>query len=241
MEVAIWSDYACPFCYIGKRRFELALNSFPHSDKVDVTFKSFQLDPYAEKDIDKTVYTMLAEKQGITEERAKVASEQIAAQAKELGLDYQFDTMILTNTFAAHRLSHYAKEQGKMYEMIERILKAYFTDSLKISDYDVLVKLAGEIGLDEREVLTVLQDGKYSKEVHADQSEAAQIGVQGVPFFVFNNKYAVSGAQPSEVFLEVLEKVWAEENQNKPLTILSNDSSTENVDEDTCSDGSCKI
>ncbi|WP_019241588.1 MULTISPECIES: DsbA family oxidoreductase [Bacillus] len=238
MNVEIWSDFACPFCYMGKRRFESALQSFNHKDKVTVSFKSYQLDPYSPKEIDKDIYTVLSEKQGVSYEQAKGFTKQIAAQAKELGLDYHFDTMILTNTFAAHRLSHYANKHGKMYEMIERILHAYFTDSLNISDYHVLVKLAAEIGLDEQESLKILEEGTYSEEVQNNQNEARSIGVQGVPFFVFNQKYAVSGAQTSEVFLQVLEKVWEEESEQKPIQVLGTNNNSNN---DGCSEGSCKF
>lgn len=234
MKVEIWSDFACPFCYIGKRRFENALKKFEHSGEVETVFKSYQLDPYAPNEIDKDIYSILSEKQGVSYQEAKGFTVQIAQQANELGLDYQFDTMILTNTFAAHRLSHFANLHGKMYEMIERVLKGFFSESLNISDYDVLATLAEEIGLDKQEALTVLSQGKYSENVQRDMEEAQKIGVRGVPFFVFNQKYAVSGAQPSEAFLEVLQKVWDDENK-QPLTMLK---STEG---DNCEDGSCKF
>ncbi|MFS0781741.1 DsbA family protein [Bacillus sp. 1P06AnD] len=240
MKVDVWSDFACPFCYIGKRRFEQALKTFDHQDEVEVSFKSFQLDPYAKKESDQNIYSVLAKKQGVSIEQAKGFTEQISLQAKELGLDYRFDTMILTNTFAAHRLSHYADKQGKMYEMIERILHAYFTESAKISDYEVLADLAAEVGLDRNKSMKVLEDGTFSEDVQNDQQLASQMGVQGVPFFVFNQKYAVSGAQPSEVFTEVLNKVYEEEKQASPVQIIQpNQSGTSNGG--MCDDGSCSI
>ncbi|MEH6943956.1 DsbA family oxidoreductase [Bacillus sp. JJ722] len=239
MKVEIWSDFACPFCFIGKRRFEQGLQKFAHKDQVEVVFKSYQLDPHSPKEVDKNIYTYLSEKQGVSYEQAKGFTQQVAQQAKDLGLDYHFDSMILTNTFAAHRLSHFAKQQGKMYEMMERIFIAYFTESLNISDYDVLTKLAQEVGLDEEEVKTILSDGTYTEDIHTDQNQAAQIGVRGVPFFVFNQKYAVSGAQAGETFLEVLEKVWEEEKGQQPIQVLNE--KEDGTKSDNCGDGACNI
>lgn len=214
MKVEIWSDFACPFCYIGKRRFEKGLSQFAHKDQVEVIFRSFQLQPDAKKNTDKNIYAHLAEQKGITYVQAKQMHDNLTEQAAELGLDYQFDTMIPTNTFDAHRLSHFAQEHGKMKEMIERILMAYFTESLHIGDCETLAKLAADVGLNQVEVVAMLADDQYAEEVHTDQAIAAQIGATGVPFFVFCNKYAVSGAQPAELFLEVLEKVWSEESES---------------------------
>ncbi|MGM9928468.1 MAG: DsbA family protein [Bacillus sp. (in: firmicutes)] len=238
MKVEVWSDFACPFCYIGKRRFEEALQQFYHKEKVSVVFKSFQLDPYAEKNQTESVHNMLAKKYNMPIEQAKAMNQQITEQAKEVGLDYCLDTMILTNTFAAHRISHYAKTKGKMDQMVERLLKAYFTDSLHIADYEVLIQLASEIGLDEQEVRQVLTDGDFTKEVQNDQQEARQIGVQGVPFFVFNRKYAVSGAQDSNAFLNVLERVWEEEQQQQPLQVLQDKQDAKGK---SCTEESCEL
>ncbi len=209
MKVEIWSDFACPFCYIGKRRFEQAIEQFDGDVKVE--FRSFELDPNAPRKTDQDIHDMLAGKYGMTREKAKAMNDQMTEQAKEAGLDYQMDTIIPANTHDAHRLSHYAKEQGKMAEFTERIMKAYFTESKHIADFESLAQLAEESGLLKEEVLNVLESGKYSDQVRADQKEAAQVGVRGVPFFVFNEKYAVSGAQPVESFLQVLHKVGAEE------------------------------
>ncbi|WP_018394946.1 DsbA family oxidoreductase [Bacillus sp. 37MA] len=209
MKVEIWSDFACPFCYIGKRRFEQAIEQFDGNVKVE--FRSFELDPNAPRKADQDIHDMLAGKYGMTREKAKAMNDQMTEQAKEAGLDYQMDTIIPANTHDAHRLSHYAKEQGKMAEFTERIMKAYFTESKHIADFESLAQLAEESGLLKEEVLNVLESGKYSDQVRADQKEAAQVGVRGVPFFVFNEKYAVSGAQPVESFLQVLHKVGTEE------------------------------
>ncbi|MET1030677.1 DsbA family oxidoreductase [Domibacillus tundrae] len=209
MKVEIWSDFACPFCYIGKRRFEEAAAQFDENIKVE--FRSFELDPQAPKKADEDVHSMLAKKYGMTREKAKAMNDQLTAQAKEVGLEYNMDTLILANTHDAHRLSHFAKEKGKMNEFTERVLKAYFTESKHIADFDLLAGWAEEAGLVKEEAMDVLKSGKYSDRVRADQEEAREIGVEGVPFFVFNEKYAVSGAQSVEAFSQVLEKVAADE------------------------------
>lgn len=209
MKVEIWSDFACPFCYIGKRRFEQAAQQF--DGKIKVEFRSYELDPNAPTKADGDVHSMLAKKYGMTVAKAKAMNDQLTAQAKEAGLDYQMDTIILANTHDAHRLSHFAKEKGKMNEFIERVLKAYFTESKHIADFEQLAQLAEEAGLLKEEAMEVLTSGKYSDRVRTDQEEALEIGVQGVPFFVFNEKYAVSGAQSVESFMQVLEKVSEDE------------------------------
>lgn len=228
MKVEIWSDFACPFCYIGKRRFEQAIEQFDGNIKVE--FRSFELDPNAPKKADQDIHDMLAGKYGMTREKAKAMNDQMTAQAKEAGLDYQMDTLIPANTHDAHRLSHYAKEQGMMTEFTERIMKAYFTESRHIGDFASLAELASETGIPTEEALKVLESDQYSEQVRADQEEAAQIGVQGVPFFVFNEKYAVSGAQPIESFLQVLHKVEAEEQVTATKTEWCADDDCDSID-----------
>ncbi|GAQ16596.1 redox-active disulfide protein 1 [Oceanobacillus picturae] len=221
MQIEIWSDFVCPFCYIGKRRLEKALEAFPHKGEVSVIYKSYELDPNAEVNPDKTIHELLAGKYNMPVERAKQMNEDMGKQAKELGLQYNFDEMKHTNTFDAHRVAKYAAEQGKGKEMTERLLYAYFTESKLISDHTTLIDLASEIGLDQDEVTTLLKVDDYAIHVRADEEQARQIGVEGVPFFVFNEKYAVSGAQPPEVFTEVLETVWQEEKEKPVLTSLN--------------------
>jgi len=240
MKVEIWSDFACPFCYIGKRRFEAALSQFPHKEKVETIFRSFELDPHAKRDTDETIYDVLAAKYGMPVEKAKDMTAQVAQQAKEVGLEYHFDTMIHTNTADAHRLAHYANAHGKMPEMIGRLLKAYFTDSLHLGDHQVLAKLAAEIGLDQEQTLAMLAGDKYSEHVQADKQKAAALGINAVPFFVFNDKYAVSGAQPGEVFFNVLNKVWEEESAAPTLQFVQTEEKKD-ADGDNCADGSCKL
>ncbi|OXS76708.1 DsbA family oxidoreductase [Domibacillus enclensis] len=209
MKVEIWSDFACPFCYIGKRRFEQAASAF--GEKVQVEFRSFELDANAPFKAEEDIHTLLAKKYGMTRDKAKAMNDQLAAQAKEAGLVFHMDTIISANTHDAHRLSHLAKEKGKMNEFTERVLKAYFTDSDHVADQTLLVHWAEEAGLSKEEAQAVLDSRKYSDSVRADQEEAREIGVEGVPFFVFNDKYAVSGAQSVESFTQILEKVAADE------------------------------
>jgi predicted DsbA family dithiol-disulfide isomerase len=210
MKIEIWSDVMCPFCYIGKRRFEAALQQFPNKDDIEVVYRSFELDPNAKRDVNQDVHDMLASKYGMSREEAKAKNDEVTGQAKELGLTYNFDNMIVTNTFDSHRLMHFAASYGKMQEMTERLFKAYFTDSKHIGDHETLAALAAEVGLDKDEAAKMLAGDEYTKEVRDDEHEGGQLGIRGVPFFVINRKYAISGAQPVEVFLDALQKAWDE-------------------------------
>ncbi|RUS45714.1 DsbA family oxidoreductase [Cohnella sp. AR92] len=210
MKIEVWSDFACPFCYIGKRRLEGALEQFGHGGDIEVQFRSFELDPNAKRDVDYNVNEMLAKKYGMTVEQAAANNRSLTEQAKAIGLDYHMDKSILTNSFDAHRLTHYAAQFGKREEMAERLFKAYFTDGLHIGDHETLAGLAVEIGLDREGALAALKNDEFSSEVREDEQLAAQFGVRGVPFFVLDRKYAVSGAQPTEVFLQALEKAYSE-------------------------------
>ncbi|MCZ8521763.1 MULTISPECIES: DsbA family oxidoreductase [Paenibacillus] len=210
MKVEIWSDFMCPFCYIGKRHFEAALVQFPHKESVEVIFRSFELDPQAERDVDFDVHDMLAAKYGMSREQALANNERVGATAKAAGLSFNFDDMILTNTFDAHRLTHFAARNGKGNELAERLFRAYFTDSKHLGHHETLVALASEAGLDAKEAAAALAGGAYAQNVREDEEEAARLGVRGVPFFVIDRKYAVSGAQPSSLFLDTLHKAWGE-------------------------------
>lgn len=243
MIIEVWSDFICPFCYIGKRRLESALNQFEYKNEVELVFKSFELDPNSKKKFDENIHEIIAKKYNISVEQAKASNNQIVEQAKANGLNYNFDDLIPTNTFDAHRLSHYAKTEGKMNELSERILKAYFVDALNISDHKVLAALACEVGLDSDKALKVLESDKYGAEVRKDEENASRLRISGVPYFVFNNKYSVSGAQPSELFLEVLEKVKKEELSSQVIDFLSEEKDRDNdaSNSENCSDGKCKI
>ncbi|ALI98672.1 DsbA family oxidoreductase [Rufibacter tibetensis] len=211
MKVEIWSDVVCPFCYIGKRRFEKALEAFPAKEKVEVVWRSFQLDPDLKFVPGQSVHEYLGKRKGGTTADGKKMNDQMAAMAKEVGLNYDFDKAIINNTFDAHRLIHLAKNHQKQDEMKERLFEAYYTQGKNVGDLDTLVQLGEEVGLDGAEIRQALQSDAYAQEVQQDIYQAQQVGVRGVPFFVFNNKYAVSGAQPTELFQEVLDKVWDEE------------------------------
>ncbi|KPB06451.1 DsbA family oxidoreductase [Bacillus sp. CHD6a] len=237
MKIEIWSDYVCPFCYIGKRRLEKALEDFPHKDEVTIEYKSFELDPNAKRDTEFSIYEILAKKYGMPVEEAKRMSAGVAKQAAEVGLEFNFDTSIPTNTFDAHRLGKFAETKGKAKEMTERLLRAHFTESKHIGDKGYLKELGISLGLDSVEVEEVLAGDAFEKDVRFDQREAREIGVQGVPFFVLNSKYAISGAQPPEVFAEALAKVWEEENQ-KPK--LQNFESKNKSETSYCSDDCCE-
>ncbi|UFJ39594.1 DsbA family oxidoreductase [Brevibacillus humidisoli] len=234
MRVEIWSDFVCPFCYIGKRRFEAALEQFAHKQDVDVIYRSFELDPEAKRDANQNAHEMLAAKYGISLEQAKAMNDQMTVQARDVGLTYHFDTTIATNTFDAHRLSHFAARHGKMLNMTERLLKAYFTESKHIGDHQTLADLAAEVGLDANEAAKMLASDEYRQEVQRDEQEAVQLGIRGVPFFVINRKYAISGAQPSEVFLEALQKAWEEKSK---LTVLND--ADDSASDAACADGAC--
>lgn len=227
MKIEIWSDILCPFCYIGKRKFELALEKFPNKAQVQIEWKSFQLDANMEAQPAGSIDTYLAERKGFSIEQAKQLNQQVTSLAAEVGLRYQFDIAIPNNSLLAHRLLHFAKQQGKQNEMKERLLQAYFTKGENIGDIETLSSIAASLGLDKEEVKSILTSDAYENEVQLDQYHAQQIGVGGVPFFVFNNKYAVSGAQAPETFTEVLEKVWKEEQEEPSLTTIQNSTTNE--------------
>lgn len=234
MKIEIWSDFACPFCYIGKQHLEAALNQFERKDNVEVVFRSFELDPHAERDVDHDVHDMLVTKYGMSREQAIAMNENVGNKAKEVGLSFQFDNLILTNTFDAHRLAQYATKQGKMNQMAQELFQAYFTDSRHLGDHETLAELAVKVGLNRDEALKVLAGTDYSAEVRVDEEEAIRLGVRGVPFFIIDNKYSISGVQSSDMFLKALQTAWVE---SKPLTML-NDAGSE-ADAATCTDGVC--
>lgn len=243
MKIEVWSDFVCPFCYIGKRRLEEAIEKVQYEEEIEVTFRSFELDKTAKKKYDENINEIIAKKYDIQVEDAKSLNDQIVSQAKTVGLNYNFEGLIPTNTFDAHRLLHYAKTKGKANELEERILKAYFIDSLNISDYQILSRLASEVGLDSDKALRSLECNEYVEEVRKDEDKASKLKISGVPYFVFNNKYAVSGAQPSEVFLEVLENVKKEEFSLKTIDVVSQNKNQDNriYKGASCSNGKCEI
>lgn len=215
MKITVWSDFVCPFCYIGTTHLEQALENFAHADEVSIEFKSFQLEPDAEYEPEKSFMQAMADRKGTSVAEMQKMHEQVDEMAKKAGLNYNFDEMKLTDTYPAHRVFQYAKEKGVGVEYYDKFYQAYFTDGKLISDPDVIVNISKEVGLDEKKVRDVLEDHlAYDQEVKEDIRQAAQVGARGVPFFVFNNKYAVSGAQPVEVFEQVLSQVHTEFAEN---------------------------
>lgn len=237
MNIEIWSDYMCPFCYIGKRRLEQVLEQFPHRDDVTVEFKSFELDPNAELNSGKSNTDYLTEKYNISAEQAQAMNAQMNANARTAGLEYDIDSMVPTNSFAAHRLSQWAGTQGKMLELSERLFKAVFIEGKDTGDHNTLIQLAEEVGLDGQEAAAVLASNQYADHVRADQAEAAQLGVRGVPFFVIDRKFAVSGAQPEEVFRNALQKAWDE---RTPFTMVES-AGDHTADAGLCTDEGCEL
>ncbi|MFE6639375.1 DsbA family oxidoreductase [Streptomyces tendae] len=212
MRVEIWSDIACPWCYVGKARFEKALAAFPHRDGVEVVHRSFELDPGRAKDDVQPVLTMLTAKYGMSQAQAQAGEDNLGAQAAAEGLDYRTRDRDHGSTFDMHRLLHLAKERGRHEALLDAFYRGNFADERSVFNDDArLVELAVGAGLDAEEVRAVLADpGAYADAVRADEQEAAQLGATGVPFFVLDRAYGVSGAQPAEVFTRALTQAWGE-------------------------------
>jgi predicted DsbA family dithiol-disulfide isomerase len=226
MKIEIWSDVVCPWCYIGKRRFENALAAFEHRDKVEVTYRSFQLDPNAPKKFEGSIDEWLADSKGIRVEQSVALHARLAEMGKAEGLDYRFDKVKYGNTFDAHRLIHFAAHHGKQAEMKDRLQRAYFSEGALISDLDTLVGLAKEVGLDADEARSALVTDAHASEVRADIRRAHDIGVSGVPFFLIDEQYGVSGAQPTELFAQALRQIWDETHQAAGIIAASGDVDT---------------
>ena len=211
MRVEIWSDVVCPWCYLGKRRFERALESFAHSDEVEVTYRSFELDPSVPRDVTTPTVGMPASKYGMSADQARDAQRQMEQRAAQDGLTFRMSDLRSGNTRDAHRLLHLAKDKDRQAELVERLHRGYFTDQLSIFDHAVLTRLAVEAGLDRNEAADVLASEEYGPAVETDEAMAASLGVTGVPFFVIDRRYAFSGAQPAEAMSQLLDEVWAQE------------------------------
>ncbi len=210
MQVEIWSDVVCPFCYVGKRRFEAALAAFPHRDAVEVTWRSFELDADAPRSTSGNLVDRLAEKYRVTREQAAEMNANVVAMAAAEGLDFRLDEARPGNTLDAHRLIHHAGMQGLQGEAKERLLRAYFTEGRAIGERDTLVAVAVELGLDADETRAMLASDAYVEAVRHDELAAARYGIRGVPFFVVDGAFGVSGAQPTDVFTQLLERAWGE-------------------------------
>lgn len=209
MKVEVWSDIACPFCYIGKQHFEAARSSFPYADKLRVTWRAFELDPNAPARSPLTIPQMLAKKYGMTENRARQMNQNVAGQGALVGIRFDFEHAVLANTFDAHRLAKYAQAQGRE-SVLAKLFAAYFELGLCVSDHDVLVQIAESEGLSGTDCRKMLASDAYTQEVRADEAQAQEFGLSGVPAFVIADKFLVSGAQPVATFQEALMTAWQE-------------------------------
>jgi predicted DsbA family dithiol-disulfide isomerase len=206
VHVEIWSDIACPWCYVGKRRFEAALERFEHRDQVRVTWRSFELDPGAPRERPEGGAAHLAEKYGMTVEKAREMEQQMATVAAGDGLDFRFDRLRPGSTFDGHRVIHLAERHGVQDAMKERLMRAYLTEGELIADHEVLLRLAVEAGVPEDETREVLATERFAEEVRDDERVAASLGIAAVPFFVVDRTIAAQGAQPPEVLVELLRR-----------------------------------
>jgi len=218
MKVEIWSDVACPWCYVGKRRFETALAAFEHRADVDVHWRSFELDPDAPAIREGDPVQGLADKYGMTRAQALAANARLTDLAAAEGLSFHLDAARGGNTFDAHRLLHLAAERGVQDAVKERFMRAYFTEGEPIGDHETLTRLAIDAGLDEADVKAALTSDEYAADVRNDEEQAAAYGISGVPFFVIDGRYGVSGAQPADLLLRTMRTAYAEAN---PLTMVA--------------------
>lgn len=215
MKVQIWSDVMCPFCYIGKKNFEAALEKLPFKDEVEVEWKSYQLDPELnETSGSKTINEYLAERKGMPIAQIEQMQMRIKDMGKQVGIGFNIENAIVANTFPAHKLIHFAAKSNKANDAEELLFHAYFIDGKNVADHEVLVNIAEELGLDTDQAQYVLNSDTLDYEVKQDILEARNIGVSGVPFFVLNDKYALSGAQPIDLFVEALTQTYNETNSN---------------------------
>jgi predicted DsbA family dithiol-disulfide isomerase len=236
MHIELWSDFACPFCYIGKRRFEAALRAFEHKDEVKVTYMAYQLNPDAPKTMTKNAYETFAASHHMTPAEAKQRFDMFTKNAKTVGLEYNYDIIQMTNTFDAHRLAKWAATKGLEPVITERFMKAYFTEGKNLAEVKTLSDLASEVGLDRKEALTILESDAYADTVRSQIAEGHRVGVQGVPFFVLDRTYGISGAQQTEYFLQALRTIHAEQLKKAPVPLEGE------ADEDAaCDDEGCAI
>lgn len=227
MKIEIWSDVMCPFCYIGKRNFEMALADFPDKDKIEVEWKSFQLDPTVPEVATESQEDYLVKRKGMSREQVKGMLANVTEMARQAGLEYHLDKSVMVNSQKAHQLIQFAKTKGLGDEIEEKLFSAFFTEGKNIADTDTLIELGNSIGLEKQAIESALNDEQYKNLMDKDIQEARAIGVTGVPFFVFNRRYAVSGAQPPQAFLETLKKSfgeWKAENPKINLEISQGES-----------------
>ena len=229
MKIEIWSDVMCPFCYIGKRNFETALEQFVDNDHIEVIWKSFQLDPSIPEVAEESQEDYLIKRKGMGREQVKEMLAYVTQTAKQVGLDYNLDKSVMVNSRKAHQLIQFAKTKDLGDQAEERLFQAFFTEGKNIAELETLAQLGRDIGLDESELQAAFTDTTYNEAMERDIQEARNLGVTGVPFFVFDRKYAVSGAQPTQAFSETLTKSfteWRKSNPEVKLDIVQGQSCT---------------
>jgi len=210
MKVEIWSDIGCPFCYIGKRNFEAGIEEFAGKDDLEVVYRSFQLDPTAAKEPEETMAELLAKKYDKSVKEVEIMNNQVVDTAKAAGLEFNMEKVVPSNSRDAHRLVKLAREEGLDAEAMDRLYKAYFTDGVNVADTEELVEIGTGLGLEEEKIREMLDSDLYKEQVIEDQNVANKLGAQGVPLFVINRKYGISGAQPPQAFKEALTKAYEE-------------------------------
>ncbi|MDQ0822894.1 putative DsbA family dithiol-disulfide isomerase [Arthrobacter sp. V4I6] len=218
MKIEIWSDVACPWCYIGKRRFETALAAFPHRDSVEVMWRSYQLDPTLPDHYEGTELDYLSTRKGMAPDQVSGMFEHVAAQAKGEGLNYRFEDVVVANSFTAHRLIHLAAAHSKQDAAKERLLSDHFEHGKDIGNQDYLTSLGLDLGIDAGEVAELFSTDKYAADVRQDFEDGRALGINGVPFFVIDRKFGLSGAQPADTFTAALEQAWQASN---PLVLVN--------------------
>ncbi len=236
MDVEIWSDVVCPWCYVGKRQLEEALGRFGHADEITVSWRSFELDPSSPREVGMSMDRILERKYGMSADQARAANRQMTALAEGVGLEYHLERVRAGNTFDAHRLIHLAATHGMGGALKERLLAAYFTEGRSVGDHVTLAELAAEVGLDPIEVEETLAGEAFASDVRSDEARATALGATGVPFFVIDGTYGVAGAQGADVLLGALERAWG---ASHPLIVLTPEGA--GPDGGTCSDGSCPV
>lgn len=217
MKIDIWSDITSPFCYIAKRKLEMAMEQFPHSDDVKIVWHSYQAHPDIQYEEERDIHDFLIEKEGMTPDQAIQLNTQVTTMARKFGLDYNFNDRIMVNTQDAHRLIRLATVHDLQAEAVERLFAAHFTEGRNLEDHETLLQLGAEIGLKEDDIHEMLNSDRFLQEVKEDQEVAEELDIETIPFFTINRKYGISGPQPVEVFLQALQNIWLDEHPGKKM------------------------
>ena len=238
MKVEIWSDVMCPFCYIGKRHFEKAIEKLPFKNDIEIEWKSFQLNPAYHNTANEDLYAYLARAKGMSIEQAKQMTGQVVQMASNVGLELNFDTNVPANSFDAHRFLHFAKSKGLQDEAEEALFNAHFMGAKDIAKHETLISIAENLGLDKTETQQILQGDDFAEAVRYDVYESQQLGIKGVPYFVFDRKYALSGAQPIPAFEQAIVQSFTEWQATQPKTQLK---SLNKNDDAVCDENGCEV